>query len=130
VAAVAWPRVTGAVLVGAVLVLTLAAVARVVEIRHEWDDLLPIPVAFWLVWSAADLRVVPPAVLLGVLIHLAGDAVTRYGIPLGWPWSQARWSLDWFSTGSPVEERVVAPVCGVVLAVAVAWNTGLIAALV
>lgn len=128
-------RIVGMALLAALLILTLSAVARIVParrllgLRREWDDMLPAPVTIGLLWAGVDLRIVPLAVTLGVLVHIIGDMVTLGGCPLGWPWSQRMCGPRWFRTGSGVEQRVVFPVCAGVLAATSAWNTGLITAL-
>lgn len=109
----------GAFLVAAILVLVLAAAIRPLNIKGIWDDLAPIPIAFLLVWQHADLSILPYALVLGVVIHIAGDMITRGGCPLGWPWSQTMHGLKWFLTGSRTEKRVVAPILVVLLVAAV-----------
>lgn len=135
-AAALWDaRLVGMALLAALLILTLSAVARIVParrllgLRREWDDMLPAPVTVALLWAGVDLRVVPLAVTLGVLVHIIGDMVTLGGCPLGWPWSSAMCGPRWFRTGAAVEQRLVFPVCASVLAVTAAWNTGVITAL-
>jgi membrane-bound metal-dependent hydrolase YbcI (DUF457 family) len=71
------------------------------------------------VWQHADISVLPYALVLGVVIHIAGDMITRGGCPLGWPWSQTMHGLKWFLTGSRTEKRIVAPLLFVLLIAAV-----------
>lgn len=131
-AVAAFGQPVGVAVLSALMVLTLAAAARITRFRRgsalhalgRYDDLLPIPVTFVLLWSGVDLRVVPCAIVLGFLTHLAGDAVTEYGIPLGWPFTRARFSLGWFVTNSSFEHNRVFPACVLVFAATAAWNTG------
>ncbi|MEO5874709.1 MAG: metal-dependent hydrolase [Streptosporangiaceae bacterium] len=111
-------RQAGTVLVGAILILVLAAAIRPLRIKGVWDDLAPIPIALAMLWLDADLTVLPYAIVAGVVIHIAGDMITFGGCPLGWPWSQTMRGLKWFRTGSRIENRLVAPVLAVVLVAA------------
>ncbi|MGH3589112.1 MAG: metal-dependent hydrolase [Pseudonocardia sp.] len=135
VAALLFPHRTGLALLALLLVLVLSATARIVSTRRllglkrEWDDVLPVPITAVLVLGGADLRVVPVAVALGVIVHIAGDMVTLGGCPLGWPWSQTMRGPRLFRTNSGVEHRLVFPACTAVLGGTVAWNSGLITAL-
>lgn len=132
--AVLCPRATGTGLLAVLLVLTLASAARVFKIRKftrlrtEVDDLLPIPVTVCLLVGDLDLRVVPVAVVLGVIVHIAGDMATVGGCPLGWPWSLTMRGPRAFRTDSWVERGPVTWVCAVVFAATVAWNSGVLAA--
>ena len=49
------------------------------------------------------------AVLVGAATHVAGDMLTKGGVPLGWPLSEARQSLGLFRTGAWVEVYLLAP---------------------
>ncbi|NAZ77581.1 metal-dependent hydrolase [Kineococcus sp. T13] len=86
--------------------------------------------AWWLTWRAdVHLGWLPGALALGVAVHIAGDALTRGGVP--WPGATAlallrprarrrRWSLSLFRTGHPSWEvpiTAVATVAAVVLLV-------------
>jgi membrane-bound metal-dependent hydrolase YbcI (DUF457 family) len=137
VAALLFPRHTGVGVLAALLILTMAAVARLVKTRrlfgvrlkHEWDDALPIPVTVALLALGADLRIVPFAVLLGVLTHIAGDMITLGGCPLAWPRSQTMRGPQLFRTNSPIETGPITLVCLAVFAVTACWNTGILTAL-
>ncbi|MEO3784782.1 metal-dependent hydrolase [Actinocorallia sp. B10E7] len=107
----------GVVLIGAVLVLILAAAIRPLNIKGVWDDLAPIPITFALLWFHVDLSVLPYAVVVGVVIHIIGDMITLGGCPLGWPWSQTMHGPKWFRTGDKTEKRVVFPALIVVLCI-------------
>lgn len=47
--------------------------------------------------------VLPVAIAVGMLVHIAGDMLTKGGCPLLWPFSKRRFSLPLFRTNSPVE---------------------------
>ncbi|WP_242892535.1 metal-dependent hydrolase [Actinomadura litoris] len=125
------PHATGTGVLAVLLVLTLASAARVFHIRHwtrlraEVDDWLPIPVTAFLLVGDLDLRVVPVAVVLGVIVHIAGDMATVGGCPLGWPWSLTARGPRKFRTNSPIERGPVTWACLVILAVTVLWNSGI-----
>jgi membrane-bound metal-dependent hydrolase YbcI (DUF457 family) len=53
------------------------------------------------------------AITAGAVLHLAGDLVTKGGLPLLWPWER-RFSLGLFRAGAAVERLVVCPVLVVV----------------
>ncbi|MUN41447.1 metal-dependent hydrolase [Actinomadura litoris] len=125
------PHATGTGVLAVLLVLTLASAARVFHIRRwtrlrtEVDDLLPIPVTFVLLVGDTNLRVVPFAVVLGVIVHIAGDMATVGGCPLGWPWSLTARGPRAFRTNSPIERGPVTWACMVIFAVTVFWNSGI-----
>lgn len=48
-----------------------------------------------------SLSAVAPALLLGALSHLVLDMLTITGVPLFWPFSDARLTLDWFFFSVP-----------------------------
>ncbi|GAB3681918.1 hypothetical protein GCM10027589_51870 [Actinocorallia lasiicapitis] len=108
-------EIAGTVMVGAILILVLAGAIRPLRIKGWWDDLAPIPVAIVMMYYHVDLSVLPYAAVLGVVIHITGDMITHGGCPLGWPWSQTMRGVKWFKTGSPTENRIVAPILAVVL---------------
>jgi inner membrane protein len=59
-------------------------------------------------------------VVVGMLSHLAADAITDHGVPLFWPWRR-HYGLPLFRTGSPVEHAVVL----LVVVVTAWWALGL-----
>ncbi|MDX6739172.1 metal-dependent hydrolase [Actinocorallia sp. A-T 12471] len=114
----------GLVLVGAVVVLILAAAIRPLNIDGIWDDLAPIPITIALLWFEVDLTVLPYAIVVGVVIHIFGDMITRGGCPLGWPWSQTMFGPKWFRTGDRTEKRLVFPALVLILAVSAGVHAG------
>lgn len=114
----------GVVLVAAILVLVLAAAIRPLNIKGIWDDLSPIPITFALLWFHVDLSVLPYAIVVGVVIHICGDMITRGGCPLGWPWSQTMHGPKWFRTGDRTEKRLVFPLLAAVLLLSAGVHIG------
>jgi membrane-bound metal-dependent hydrolase YbcI (DUF457 family) len=122
-------RLAGAVMIGLLIILVLAAMIRPMKIKGKADDFAPIPIAAALLYWHADLTVVPYAITLGVLIHICGDQVTVGGCPTGWPKSQTMKGLGLFKTNSPFENHVVFPALWVLLILFAALNTGVLGAL-
>jgi membrane-bound metal-dependent hydrolase YbcI (DUF457 family) len=75
------------------------------------DELLPIPVVIALVFlTNVNMDAVPPALMMGCLVHVLGDCLTNSGCPIFWPVSRWRLKFGLFSTGKKVERWVVFPV--------------------
>jgi membrane-bound metal-dependent hydrolase YbcI (DUF457 family) len=119
-AAALYGPLLGAGLMFALMTLLLAAAVRVLHIDGIWDDLAPIPVALALLYYDVDLTVVPYAITMGVLVHIAGDMITEGGCPVGWPWSQTMRGPQVMLTGGPGENFVVMP------ALAAAWGAAML----
>lgn len=132
VAELLWGQAAGAWMLGGLITLSLAALLRAWLPLKKWlnnisrvgrsgvlDEAAPFLVAVGLVTQGVDLSLVPYSLAAGVVIHIAGDAPTIQGCPLGWPWSQKQLGLlpkrFRFVTNGPVEV-----VIGWVLAVAIA----------
>jgi membrane-bound metal-dependent hydrolase YbcI (DUF457 family) len=108
-------RTAGAWMLGFLMALSLAALLRAwLPIKRMLervkiacgllDDVLPFLIAWALISSGIDLTVVPYALTAGILIHIAGDAPTVQGCPLGWPRSQRNVGPPWrFTTNSGAE---------------------------
>lgn len=129
----------GALVLGALVTLVMAAAVRVLKIKGQWDDIAPIPAAVLLVFPHVhvgtvhfaspihiSLTVVPWTVLLGTLVHIAGDMCTHGGCPLGWPWSQTYFGPRLFTTNSWTERVPVRIGCVAALVAALAWNATLL----
>lgn len=99
-------RQAGTVTLFILIALCLAAPIRLLRIKGWIDDLAPLPIAWAILHSGMDLRVVPWAIVLGVLVHITGDMITTGGCPLGWPWSQTNRGPRFFDTNSKAETRV------------------------
>ena len=104
----------GAIGTGIYLTLCWASVARLVS-DTKWDDWLAIPAAAGVVgWYRSgtlpvDLDAIPPAVVVGCLVHVLGDIITKQGCPVLWPLSDTPWKLALFRAGGPFEYRVMTP---------------------
>jgi membrane-bound metal-dependent hydrolase YbcI (DUF457 family) len=102
-----------------VLVLAWAAAIRLFKIKGWVDDFLPVPVAVAIVWfpdwlaslglPTFPLSVLPAAVVIGMLVHLAGDVVTKQKCPIMWPLSSKGFSLKLFKAGGVIERLVIRP---------------------
>jgi membrane-bound metal-dependent hydrolase YbcI (DUF457 family) len=94
-----------------VMVLTFAGPIRLLGIPGWLDDLAPIPVVIWIVsFTHVPLGIVPPALVLGCLVHVLGDVVTLQGCPILWPVDQRNFKLGLFRTNGPFERWVMVPV--------------------
>jgi membrane-bound metal-dependent hydrolase YbcI (DUF457 family) len=120
--ALAWPDQAGSVALGALICLVLAAAIRILRIKGWVDDMIPIPIAIVVIKMELDVTVVPYAVVLGVLAHIAGDMVTLGGCPLAWPWSQKMMGPQLFRTGSWVETGPITIVCWLTVGAVVTFN--------
>lgn len=115
--------VAGRVGLTVLLTLALAGVVRLFHIDGYLDDLAPIPVALALVWlQPVSLAFVPAALVIGSLVHVAGDMLTKQGCPLWWPFSQKGHAMKLFSTGKRVERWVVVPLVIVAIVGTVGWR--------
>jgi membrane-bound metal-dependent hydrolase YbcI (DUF457 family) len=85
-----------------------------------WLLLEHMPPPAWLPWAVA----------LGVLTHIAGDAITTQGVPVPLVWivKRCRLALTPLRTGTTLEKAVLAPVFVVVTLWFVYTNTGVQAA--
>lgn len=103
--------VPGAIVLCTLLCLALGGAVRLLRIPGWFDDLAPIPISIGVVvFTNIDLSMVPYALMLGCLIHVLGDVVTKGGCPLFWPFSFKRVKLDLFKTNGKVERWFVTPV--------------------
>jgi len=94
----------------ALLIVTLAAGVKILKIPGWIDELIPIPLAITLVFlTDINLDAVPPAIMLGCLVHVLGDSLTNTGCPIFHPFSKWRLKFALFSTGKWFERRVVFP---------------------
>lgn len=85
----------------AVSALALLRAFRLSNKRSIWSPLLALTASMAV---ALDPNwTLPVAVATGMLIHIAGDVITRGGCPLLWPWTNRRFAFNWFKTNSPVE---------------------------
>lgn len=89
-----------------ILAIGWLAVFKLLKIDGLWRW-APILAALFIAWWPEHLAVVnihfpldvlPWAVALGMLVHLAGDVITKQGCPLMWPFSAKKTRLGWFKT--------------------------------
>lgn len=81
--------------------------------------------AWWLLEHSPQPGWLPWAVGLGVLTHIAGDALTTAGIPVPvlWVFRRARIAVSPLRTGTVIEKAVLVPAFVVAIAVFVYLNT-------
>jgi membrane-bound metal-dependent hydrolase YbcI (DUF457 family) len=122
------PGLTGLVIVGGVLVLTLASAIHPLKIRGRLDDIAPIPITALILWLHIDVTVVPCAVTVGVITHILGDQMTHGGCPVYWPLSHRDVHITLpggtFATGSDTEFGPVTRVLWAVVIFAVVVEVG------
>ena len=81
-------------------------------------------VSTWLV--KVPLEVIPVAVAIGAVAHLAGDMLTKEGCPLLYPWNRFRFKVANFTTDRFFERNILGPGLGMVAVVQVVMLTGLL----
>lgn len=113
-------------------VLLIAAALRALRIGGHHGDLLAIIGAAVITWTqpVALMWGLPVATAIGCAVHLAGDALTRDGIPLLWPLSRRDFHLLppflRFTTGKFAEHWIVSLLLLIALALAAARDFSLI----
>jgi len=93
--------------------------------RHRplirYTDLLAAGAAIFVCVTGWDLALVPYAAGAGILAHIAGDELTKHGVPFFWPFTGRMFHLLpkrlRFTTGTWPERRVLVPL----LTVGLAW---------
>lgn len=129
------------------LVLAWAAFLRVFKIKGRIVDLVLVAAAFVTIWyrdewvatggSPYPLETVPVAVVLGMLLHVAGDVLTNSGCPLWWPFSKKRTALSFgknrkgkkraLKTNAWYEHKIIVPLLWLgVFATTALWAQGLV----
>lgn len=92
------------------MIVTLAAGIKILKIPGWIDEMIPIPLVVILVFlTPVNLDAVPPALIMGCLVHVLGDCLTNTGCPVLWPFSKWRLKFGLFSTGKKFERWVVFP---------------------
>jgi membrane-bound metal-dependent hydrolase YbcI (DUF457 family) len=116
-----WPLIVLMTLLAGMAVRALGPKSRDRRWRLDYADvagLVHAGVAGWVAWrivgSGMDLRVVPWAVAVGCAAHIAGDALTEQGVPLAWP-SLRYYRVGSINTNSVVERWLVVPALYLVL---------------
>jgi membrane-bound metal-dependent hydrolase YbcI (DUF457 family) len=117
-----WPGRIGLCLL---LAIGLAAGLRALRIGGQFADVLAIAGAGAICWTGWHLALIPLAAAIGTSAHLAGDGLTRCGIPLLWPATMREFHLTprfmWFTTGKFAERVIVTPLLLAALAF-LAWH--------
>ena len=134
-AATLWPNfVVSKIWLTVLLVLCWASLLRAFKIKGRDADLLPWLVAVPVIWYRPELVkagiapyplwFIPVALVLGMLLHVWGDCLTKFGCPLWWPFSKKRSAfrfklrpsgkVRYLKTNSKFEHRVVVPLLWVV----------------
>ena len=70
-----------------------------------------------------NVGVLPAAVAVGAAAHLAGDALTREGVPVLWPIRRGRVHLASLTTGGLLEQLVIGPAMLLAAAVMTWYST-------
>jgi membrane-bound metal-dependent hydrolase YbcI (DUF457 family) len=116
-----WPLVVLLTLLAGLACRALLPRGRDRKWKLDWADVastVTAAVAGWVAWqivgSGMDLRVVPWAVAVGCAAHIAGDALTEQGVPLAWP-SLRYYRVGSINTNSVVERWLVVPALYLVL---------------
>jgi membrane-bound metal-dependent hydrolase YbcI (DUF457 family) len=116
-----------------VLILVLAAFVRLFRdlpgrygswFRRSWfDDLAPVPVVLSIVvFSDIDLSLAPVAIMIGCVIHMLGDMITKMGLPIMWPLSKRKIKLASIRAGGKIEKVVIVPA----MILGVVWCLGVL----
>lgn len=92
-------EIAGGVALSILMSLAVGSLVRLFKIRGWADDISGIVVSPAVVFlTDIDLRMVPPALMLGCLAHVAGDCLTDRGCPVLWPLSSKKWTVGLFTT--------------------------------
>lgn len=114
-----------------ILAAGFASALDALRIGGHVGNLLALAGAAVMCWNGYGLVLVPLAAALGTVTHLAGDSLTRCGVPLLWPTTMREFHLLprplRFTTGHWPEHVIVTPLLLAALAV-LAWrDTGVMA---
>jgi membrane-bound metal-dependent hydrolase YbcI (DUF457 family) len=116
-------------MLGALLTILFATLLEL-RIRVLRAVIVSSVAALAVVWFRYDLHSIAWAILIGTIVHGAGDACTEHGLQPFKPFSDAKvWLLPEghrIRTGSKFEQKRLAPVVVMGLAITFAWNTGLL----
>lgn len=109
--------------------LLLAAALRALKAGGHWADLIGLAAAGAACWFKlpAVAALLPAAVAIGCIAHIAGDALTHGGCPLLWPFSLREFHLLprplRLTTGKLAEHWLVTPALTAALIIAVIHPT-------
>jgi membrane-bound metal-dependent hydrolase YbcI (DUF457 family) len=117
-----WP---GRIALFLILAAGFAAALDALRIGGHAGNIAALAGAAAMCWTGYGLALVPLAAILGTSAHLAGDALTRCGVPLLWPATMREFHLTprplWFTTGHWPERFIVTPVLLLALGV-LCWH--------
>lgn len=118
-----WP---GRVMLFVILAVGLASAVDALTPRAaHTGNVLALAGAAAMCWTGYGLALVPLAAALGCATHLAGDSLTRCGVPLLWPATMREFHVLphplRFTTGKLAEHVIVTPLLIAALAV-LAWH--------
>jgi membrane-bound metal-dependent hydrolase YbcI (DUF457 family) len=116
-----WP---GRIGLGVILAVGVASGLEALHRGHRHGtrhaDLLAVAGAIEVCATGWDLILVSYAAAAGILTHIAGDGLTKHGIPFFWPLTDKKFHLLperlRFTTGTWQERRVLVPLLAVALA--------------
>jgi membrane-bound metal-dependent hydrolase YbcI (DUF457 family) len=118
----------GRIALGVILAVGFASAMDALRTGGHAGNLLACGAAAAMAWTGYGLAVVPIAAGLGAATHLAGDALTRCGVPLCWPFTMREFHLTprrlWFTTGHWPEHLVVTPLLVAALGFLLYRDTG------
>jgi len=98
------------------MVILLAAVTRLARIPGWIDEMLAAAAgAVLVIWPGMDLHMIPVAILIGMIAHALGDALTKQGVPFFWPLSKAKLVLAQVRTGGRLERWFITPAAAVAI---------------
>lgn len=120
--------IAGTVALTALMALAMSAGVRTFRIPGKIDDAAALALVGVALWLQVDLTLAPAALALGVVVHIAGDAITVQGVPWGWPYSQRNIGPKVIVTNGPEERKFLVPAfviaVGVVEAAQMGWLAG------
>jgi membrane-bound metal-dependent hydrolase YbcI (DUF457 family) len=103
----------GRIVLFLILAAGFAAALDALRIGGHAGNIAALAGAAAMTWTGYGLALVPLAAILGTSAHLAGDALTRCGVPLLWPATMREFHLTprplWFTTGHWPERFIVTP---------------------
>lgn len=106
-----------------VVILALASMVRLLKIPGILDDLAPIPIVVGIVFlTNTSLAIIPWAVMLGCLIHTAGDMMTKEGAPIFWPFISKSYKLADLRTNGLTERYLVLPLVTITIVTEIVWK--------
>lgn len=120
-------HIVGAAVLWLLISLSWSSGVRLLKIRGWLDDVVPIVLAAGLVFGTDwDLTIIPFALMVGCVSHLAGDCLTDRGCPLLWPFSKSKFGVNLFTTGKAGENvAMLVIIAGIIAEAVYAIKTGM-----